>query len=281
MLKKMLISFSGGRTSAFMTDWLLNNKSDEYEFLVIFANTSQEHENTLIFVDKCDKRWGGIVVWVEAVVNPEKSKGTKHKIVTFETAKRKGEVFEQVMAKYGISNKEWPHCTRELKERPIHSYAKTLWAKGYETAIGIRIDETRRVGNAGEYNIVYPLVYMIATDKPDVMDFWSEQDFDLELEEREGNCTWCWKKSSYKHFKNMNSNRHIYDFPMRMEKLYGDVGENNHPGPRVFFREFQSTKLLLAIYDNYGANLNQHRFDFDLDDESGGCSQSCELYAME
>ena len=281
MKRRMLISFSGGRTSAFMTDWLLENKADEYDFLVIFANTSQEHENTLIFVDRCDKRWGGIVVWVEAVVDPKKSKGTKHKIVTFQTAKRKGEVFEPVMAKYGISNKEWPHCTRELKERPIHSYARTLWEKGYETAIGIRDDEERRVGNGGAYNIIYPLVNMIVTDKPDVMDFWADQTFDLELKERQGNCTWCWKKSNYKHFKNMSASRTTYDFPMRMEELYGDVGENAHPGPRVFFREFRSTKLLLAIYDNYGANLNQHRFEFDRDDEDGGCSESCELYAME
>ena len=34
-----LISFSGGETSAFMLQWLLKNKSDEYDFLDISVLT--------------------------------------------------------------------------------------------------------------------------------------------------------------------------------------------------------------------------------------------------
>lgn len=51
----MVVSFSGGQTSAFMCDFLMQNYADAYEFHFVFANTGREHEETLIFADKVDK----------------------------------------------------------------------------------------------------------------------------------------------------------------------------------------------------------------------------------
>ena len=81
--EKLLISFSGGRTSAFMAWWLLNNKQDKYEMILVFANTGKEREETLEFVHKCDVEFGFNTVWIEAKVQ-EKGIGTSFNVVNYE-----------------------------------------------------------------------------------------------------------------------------------------------------------------------------------------------------
>ena len=55
--EKILVSFSGGETSAYMINHLLlkypNNK---YKF--VFMNTGEENEETLVFIKKCEEFFG-------------------------------------------------------------------------------------------------------------------------------------------------------------------------------------------------------------------------------
>ncbi|SEA49530.1 Phosphoadenosine phosphosulfate reductase family protein [Chitinophaga terrae (ex Kim and Jung 2007)] len=94
MRKRLLISFSGGRTSAFMTHWLLTNMQDEFEMPVVFANTGKEREETLEFIQQCDKHFDFNLVWIESVANYQKGKGVSARVVSFENASRNGEPFE-------------------------------------------------------------------------------------------------------------------------------------------------------------------------------------------
>jgi hypothetical protein len=282
--KKLFASFSGGRTSAFMTKWLLDNCQDEYEIKVVFANTGQEHEATLEFVDRCDKEFEFGVVWVEAVVHQYEKRASSHRIVTFETASRKGEPFEAIIQKYGIPNTTFPHCTRELKLNPMKSYMASIGWTDYLTAIGIRTDETRRVNaKAADARLIYPLIDMVPMDKQDINDWWDEQTFNLGLLEHQGNCKWCWKKSLSKHFRLIDESPAIYGFPRRIEKLYGDVGPNPVGGPRVFFRQNMSTDDLFAFRaeckpkEEIERMLAGRQLNLDLD---GGCTESCEVYPM-
>lgn len=282
MRKRLLASFSGGRTSAFMTKWLLDNKSDEYEIKVVFANTGQEHERTLEFVRNCDEVFGFNAVWIESVAR-EPGRSSGHRVVAFETAARNGEPFEGMIARYGIPNSSFPHCTRELKLNPIKSYLTSIgWATGsYQTAVGIRSDELRRVSRtAGERNIIYPLVDMISTDKQDVNDWFEGQSFNLGLLEHQGNCTWCWKKSFAKHFRLIAESPGIYDFPRRMESSHGRTGAGSAAGEsRVFFRLAISTDQLFKHAEiGRVVQVDKRQLDLDL---NGGCTESCELYPME
>src|SRR6185437_11063399 len=193
-MRKLLVSFSGGRTSAYMAHRLMNEFAGELRF--VFANTGCEDERTLIFVDRCAKEWGIEIVWIEALVHHGERVSCTHRIVDFATASRHGEPFEQMILKYGIPNKNFPHCTRELKQRPIQSYMRAIgWDEEF-TAIGIRSDEPGRINpKREELRLVYPLAHWFPTNKRSINEWWDDQPFKLGLMEHEGNCVWCWKKS--------------------------------------------------------------------------------------
>ena len=63
-----VLSFSGGRTSAYMLE--------NYDFdLAIFCNTGKEPEGTLDFVGKCGEYFDKEIVWLEYTTdNKEKFK---------------------------------------------------------------------------------------------------------------------------------------------------------------------------------------------------------------
>jgi hypothetical protein len=214
--KPILVSVSGGRTSAFMAVFLKERFKDR-EMLCVFANTGKEREETLIFLDRLDKQFNLNLVWLEAKVNPEKGKGTTFKVVDFESASRNGEPFEEVIKKYGLPSKLYRHCTRELKEAPIHKYTKKILGKDYLTAIGIRADEKHRLTNKEDF--IYPLAD-INVDKHFINNWWSKQPFDLELREHEGNCDFCFLKSQKKRVKLLSEGLDV-SWWSRMESDYG------------------------------------------------------------
>lgn len=294
MKKKLLVSFSGGETSAYMLWWILNNWGDEYEIKVVFTNTGQENEETLIFIKKCSEYFNVEIIWVEAVVNPENRKGTTHKIVDFYSADRSGIVFESVIAKYGIPNRTTPHCNRELKLKPLHSYMRSLGWKKYYSAIGIRIDEIDRINSKKtELKLLYPLISNKPMTKPQVNFWWSQQPFRLELKGYQGNCKWCWKKSDAKLFQLLKENESIFDFPKQMETKYGEFipetrlslmkgrGDDINLKTR-FFRQNRSVEDLIKESVFFTKNVVDDaavidtEFDlFELMDDS----ESCDIYS--
>jgi hypothetical protein len=241
----MFISFSGGRTSGYMCHWLLENKSDEYDFIFVFANTGLEHEKTLDFVDQCDKHMGLNLVWVEGVAHYDERQGSTHNIVDYKTASRKGEPFESVIKKYGIPNMDYPHCTRELKTNPMQSYKASLgFARKHPMAIGIRADEIDRISpTAKENGLIYPLVIWTQSTMADVRHWWSNQDYDLDIPEHHGNCLTCWKKSDRKLWTIAKYEPEWFEFFDRMEKTYPDAGAGDQS--RVFFRGYRSAQDIL------------------------------------
>ena len=268
--KKLAVMFSGGRTSGRMSKWLIDNKSDEYDMTFVYSNTGQEHENTLKFIDQCDKAFRLNLHWIEADVK-EKGVGTSYKIVDYETASRDGKPFEDIVKKFGLPNLDNPHCTREMKIEPFKKFAKDYIGKEYKIALGIRSDETKRATlglkkklkkqfpnkeftipqlieiQYEEYNKYYPLILEKAVTKDDILLWWRKQNFDLDLHEHLGNCTWCWKKSQKKHLTLMKEHPEIFEFPKMLEEKYSMVSNHDKKEKRIMFREYLTTDDLREL----------------------------------
>jgi len=200
------ISFSGGRTSAYMLWRVLqaHDMSLPEDAVVCFANTGKEDEATLRFVQDCSEHWNVPITWLE--YQPE---APGFKVVNFETASREGQPFEEIISKRNyLPNPVARFCTVELKIQPEHKYLKSTGWSEWDNMVGIRADEPRRVakikanpsgGKAGPERIM-PLAQANIT-KDDVGSFWRDQAFDLGLPNHNGvtyhgNCDLCFLKGA-------------------------------------------------------------------------------------
>jgi 3'-phosphoadenosine 5'-phosphosulfate sulfotransferase (PAPS reductase)/FAD synthetase len=198
IIEPTVISFSGGRTSAYML-WriLQSNQGLPEDAIVCFANTGKEMEETLNFVNDCEVNWNIKINWLE-FVNSEETKN-RFKVVNYETASRNGEPFELVIKHLGyLPNPVTRFCTTFLKIRVIDAFVKSLGWEHDEKSdwMGIRADEMRRAAKFERNRI--PLVSAGIT-KADVSAFWSINDFDLGLPNNNGttmhgNCDLCFLK---------------------------------------------------------------------------------------
>ena len=198
------ISFSGGRTSAYML-WrvLQSNNGLPNDAIVCFANTGREEEATLEFVRDCEQHWNVPIHWIE-YRNDENG----YALVDFETASRNGEPFEEIIKKRNyLPNPVTRFCTVELKIRAMHKHLKKLEWDEWDQFIGIRADEQRRVskirarGHSTETTretMCMPLADAGITVY-DVNNFWNQQPFNLKLATYNGrtlagNCDLCFLK---------------------------------------------------------------------------------------
>lgn len=205
ILEPTCISFSGGRTSAYMLYKVLeaHDMSLPQDCVVCFANTGKEDEATLQFVHDCEKHWNVPIVWIE-YQDAEESKD-RWRVVSFETAARNGEPFEAVIRKKNyLPNPVTRFCTIEMKIRPIANYlfslgmCRTRSEGEYMSWVGIRADEPRRAAKIPRDRT--PLV-TAGVSKEMVGDFWRNQAFDLQLPNfngvtYHGNCDLCFLKGT-------------------------------------------------------------------------------------
>ncbi len=198
------ISFSGGRTSAFMLHEILQENGDLPERCqVMFANTGREMPQTLEFVNEVSLRWGVPITWLE--YDRLENKPT-YNVVNHNSASRSGKPFETLIRQTrngrALPNQQWRFCTEELKVKTLSRYlTKQLKWLSWFSAIGIRADEAHRTKTKrrGRQSHWYPL-RDAGVAKRDIFDFWHRQPFDLQLESVNGttplgNCDMCFLKS--------------------------------------------------------------------------------------
>lgn len=198
------ISFSGGRTSGYLLWRVLQaNGGLPDETKVIFANTGKEMPETLDFVRDCGERWGVPIVWVERVSKDSDA------VVSWQTANRDGTPYATLIRERNyLPNPVARFCTVELKILPMARYLRGLGWTEWENMIGYRADEPTRIaklranpsGGTRGVERIAPLA-AAGIGKREVGEFWSQQDFDLQLPNHNGttmhgNCDLCFLKGA-------------------------------------------------------------------------------------
>ncbi|RJG46551.1 phosphoadenosine phosphosulfate reductase family protein [Mesorhizobium sp. DCY119] len=236
------IAFSGGRTSGKMLHDIIqaNQPWPADRVKVVFTNTGKERSETLDFVRECEERWGVPIVWLEyrlrwtGAPHDPKNKifdtgAHSFEVVSYETASRNGEPFEQIIEYFGfLPNRVADFCSHNLKSRTARRYCVASGWKHWTTAIGIRADEPKRILKKQpkeRYRVWYPLNEAGDT-KHDVSLFWLFQPFDLELLNIDGvtptgNCDGCFKKSERKRAEFARSEWHHAEWWSAQERKYG------------------------------------------------------------
>ena len=225
------ISFSGGRTSAYMLWRVLQSNDGKLpeKAVVCFANTGKEDEVTLRFVQDCSEHWNVPIIWLEY-------RADGYAVVDYATASRKGEPFELLIEKKRyLPNTFARFCTSELKINPMKKYLKFLGHEDIVTFVGIRADEPRRVAKMKNNNDIKetPLATANVT-VAEVLSFWDKQPFNLQTITVNGNsllsnCDLCFLKKA-NHLLGL-----IQDKPERavwwanMEKKIGARFNQAHP----------------------------------------------------
>jgi hypothetical protein len=261
--RTIVVSFSGGRTSAFMLKMLLDTYPGA-RFVVIYCNTGRERWETLNFIEECSRRWNVRVHWLEAVIdNTGKGHGhgTTYRLTDYLGAWRpeyeasrlpqyvesEPHPFEAGIAKYGIPNRAFPWCSRELKMQPSIKFLKDLLPEGldYDHAMGIRYDEYDRAGDNSKW---YPLVGK-GIVKAHINGYWANSPFDLQLQQFEGNCDLCWKKTVRKNLTviEQRPERALWWWKMEDEHSENTAGGVRYGGTQYFHHLGKSTADLVDM----------------------------------
>lgn len=263
-----VVSFSGGRTSAYMLRRILDAHGGALpdDVHVLFANTGKERPETLDFVHACATRWCAPVHWLEYdgrdAVQPvaraviDGVVRLPHMEVTYETAARNGEPFARLIGERSyLPNVVTRFCTEVLKVRAMKRWMMFRGHEEWTSCVGLRADEQRRVARITapeaereRETIAVPL-YRAGVTVEDVLRFWSSQPFDLQLQSYEGNCDLCFLKSRGKRERIMRERPGLAAWWIEQETRIGGRFRAHEPGYAKLLDNVRRLPLLAMDLD--------------------------------
>jgi hypothetical protein len=190
---KHVVSFSGGRTSAYLVHLMEEKRKYEgWDVEYVFMDTGAEHPETYEFIKNIVNEWGVNLICLKAVINPTLGVGVNYEKVGLKDLKWDMSLMQQLAMKHGTPCFKAPDCTKLLKNQPFSKFCNETFGRGnYITWLGIRADEKRRLKPRDGVKYLAEIDWIT---KPEVVAWWSRQSFDLNIPEWLGNCVFCVKK---------------------------------------------------------------------------------------
>lgn len=272
---KKVVSFSGGRTSAYLCH-LMIEKFGADNVDIIYMDTGFEHPSTYDFIRDCAKWLKSSITFLRGDFSTPLGVGVGYNVVDVDSVGCDGKPFSEMMAKYGTPYIGGMFCTDRMKLTPFKKYCDDKYGKGnYETWLGIRADEPKRL--SPKKGIRY-LAEISDFEKEDVLSWWDAQDFDLQIPEQLGNCVFCPKKSNLKLAAAQRDEPELYI--KWLEMLYGDsVRVDDKTGHwSKMYRGNQSLEQLITTFDGSTGDEIKARMRGAKHLDTGSCSESCEVF---
>lgn len=295
-----VVSFSGGRTSAYLvwlilflikSGWWAKNIGGKVYF--IFMDTGVEHPKTYEFIKKCVEHFGIELICLRGNFNQDIGEGHAYEVIGVDEIDYDpvNGPYAQLVKKYGLPTISSAWCTSRMKEETHDKYCNDRFGAGnYVTWLGIRADEPRRLKIGKSQSIRY-MAEITDFEKSDVLDFWRKMPFDLGIDEHLGNCVFCFKKSHSKialaardepklfmdwlNLLNSGSDRNT---AFKKQDLFGNQEFNRDK--LAIHRNRKTPQDIIAmfsLFDDFELKEQVYRNSKD----SGGCSESCEAFASQ
>lgn len=270
-----VVSFSGGRTSAYLVHLMEQRRiKEDLDVRYIYMDTGAEHPKTYEFIKNVVSHFGINLTCLRVVVNPELGQGNSYEVMPVSEIKHDLEPWKAIVKKYGLPYPAGAFCTREMKFNPVTKYCKDNFDE-YTTWIGIRADEQNRLKPKDGINY---LADISDFEKDDINHWWSKQPFDLNIPEHLGNCVFCIKKSVNKIALAAR------DEPILAKQfidvINGDVREVNREqqSSKIMFRGNNSLEGIIALFKDHARDEIATVVKGSGGYKSGSCSESCEAF---
>lgn len=327
-----VVSFSGGRTSAYMLN-VIRRLHPESRF--VFMDTGAEHHDTYRFIRDIVDSWGIDLACLRVTPVMIDGVGSSYETIPYNECKQDLIPWQRMLQKYGHPYVGGAFCTDRMKTVPFTKYCNDNFGKGnYKTWIGIRQDEPVRLwGDAASYsltgigldndgmsslfvkaikiarqmNLEYAsqfiageiqktssaydlcceriefiingnlnfLAEIDGSDKQDIIEWWSQQSFDLGIPEHKGNCVFCIKKSLQKVALAAK------DEPEMAGAFWNCLVAYDKKEDKVMYRNKHTLQEVIALFADDSRDELASRMHSMRQYDTGSCSESCEAFSGE
>lgn len=263
-----VVSLSGGRSSGYLAH-IKKEQNPDTEF--IFMDTGAEHPKTYEFIRNIAKYWKIKLTCLRVIPNPEMNKPSTYEILSIDQIGPDLEPWKRILSKYGHPYVGGAFCTDRMKTVPFIKYCDEKFGRGnYTTWLGMRIDEPKRI--SPKPGIRY-LAEISDYEKQDVIEWWQEQPFDLEIQEHLGNCVFCIKKSLQKVALATK------DEPVLAEQFIQTLQDFDTKPDKVMYRSNTTLQQVIALFSDTVRDELASRMKSMRQYDSGSCSESCEAFS--
>ena len=271
-MKQVVVSFSGGRTSAYLCSLIKELHPDA---VFVFMDTGAEHPKTYRFIRECDDYFNLNLVCLRAKVSQEHGVGIDYEIIDINDIGHNLNVWRDMLAKYSTPYMHGAFCTKNFKTVPFEKYANTVWGKGnYHTILGIRIDEPRRLRPRNGFSY---LADISDFEKQDILDWWAKMPFDLKIPEHLGNCVFCIKKGVNKIALAAKDEPQLAEeFIKLTEGETVKLIPTRTISPKFMYRNNMSLRSIIESYKD--TPRDKLAMSIKSTFETGSCSESCEAF---